>query len=137
MAMYLDHKNRSFGKNYHKLEILLTNYGSFVEILISVIRQKSEKSGSNFDVHLNRQFNYFIQDRLLVEQKLHTRKYTWNNGTHFALLDRFFYSIDWDLTYPDSTLTNVRSIVSYHCPMILQTNLNHANLKPPFKFDPI
>lgn len=42
----------------------------------SAIRQKSEKLGSNFDVHLNRQFNYFIQDRLLVEQKLHTRKYT-------------------------------------------------------------
>lgn len=66
----------------------------------NVIRSRHEKSGANFDVKISKLFNHFINKYALVEHKLHTRKYTWSSGNNYALLDRFFTTLDWDQKYP-------------------------------------
>lgn len=103
----------------------------------NAIRKKEKKSGPNFDMHLSRQFNNFINDNRLLELKLTTRKYTWSNGTKFALLDRILVSITWDHLYPSSHLSDLSSTGSDHCPLLVQTNTTIPISKPIFRFDPL
>lgn len=88
-------------------------------------------------MHLSRQFNNFINDNRLLELKLTTRKYTWSNGTKFALLDRILVSITWDHLYPSSHLSDLSSTGSDHCPLLVQTNTTIPISKPIFRFDPL
>ena len=62
----------------------------------NVIRTPLEKSGPRFDIKISSMFNRFINKHQLVEHKLQTRKFTWSNGTNFALLDRIFITLAWD-----------------------------------------
>lgn len=73
----------------------------------NVIRNITEKSGTNLNLKINRMFNHFINMHNLVEHKLTTRKFTWANGQNFALIDRFFTSLDWDQRYPDSVVIDL------------------------------
>lgn len=59
----------------------------------NAIRNNQEKSGPSLDLKLSRLFNHFINRHHLIECRLNNRKFTWSNGHHFALLDRFFISI--------------------------------------------
>ena len=76
----------------------------------NAIRKADEKTDPNFDVSLSRLFNKFVNTHHLIEHKLHTRKYTWSNGTRFALLDRIFISITWDQKYTSSHIQDLSSI---------------------------
>ncbi|XP_078148468.1 uncharacterized protein LOC144543891 [Carex rostrata] len=98
---------------------------------------RQDKSGSHFDIGLSRLFNDFVQDHLLVEHKLPSRKYTWSNGRQFALLDRIFTTPEWDAQYPDSSISDLSCNASDHCPIILQTHTMTPPNTPSFKFDPL
>lgn len=82
----------------------------------NVIRTQQEKSGPAFDVKISKLFNSFINRHHLVEHKLHNRQYTWSNGRQFALLDRFFTTLDWDQLYPNSLVTDLGKTGSDHNP---------------------
>lgn len=103
----------------------------------NVIRTSNEKSGTNFDVKISKMFNHSIHRHNLVEHKLLTRKYTWASGGNFALLDRFFTSLDWDQKYPNSTVSDLCKNGSDHCPLLLQV----LGPSPPpshhFRIDPL
>ena len=102
----------------------------------NAIRKKSEKSGNNFDISLSLQFNAFVQDNFLVEHPLTSRRFTWSNGTQFALLDRFFTSLDWTQTYPYSFTSDLHKNSSDHCPIVLHTSPPTHTQPYMFKFDP-
>lgn len=99
------------------------------------IRSRSEKLGHNFNVRLSRNFNDFVHDSHLVEYKLYQRQFTWTNGTYFALLDRFFGSLDWDTTYEFCFVQDLSQFGSDHCPLLLTTKHKPPVVKKPFRFD--
>lgn len=103
----------------------------------NVIRHRNDKSGSRFDMHISKLFNNFVNRHQLVEHKLINRKYTWNNGRHFALLDRFFTSMQWEQIYPVSFVTDLSCYGSDHCPLILQISSKLDTVPPIFRFDPL
>lgn len=65
------------------------------------------------------------------------RQYTWTNGTHFALLDRFFGCLDLDNTYEFCFVKDLSQFGSDHCPLLLNTKHKISTPKIPFKFDPL
>lgn len=74
------------------------------------IRHRSEKSGVNFDVKSSRLFNAFISRHNLLEHQLRNRKFTWSSGGKFALLDRFFSTINWDAKYSASYVQDLSNM---------------------------
>lgn len=82
-------------------------------------------------------FKNFVNQHQLIEHKLTSRKYTWTNGRHFALLDRFFTSIQWEHQYPASYTSDLTSYGSDHCPIILSVSTNTIFYSPVFRFDPL
>lgn len=101
------------------------------------IRTRDEKLGHNFNIRLSRKFNDFIHDSQLIEYKLTQRRFTWNDGTHFALLDRFFGSIEWDTQYEFCFVQDLSQFGSDHCPLLLNTKHKPPTPKAPFRFDNI
>lgn len=102
----------------------------------NVIRNSSEKSGHNFDIPISRMFNSFINRHNLIEHKLGNRRYTWTNGRHFALLDRVFTSVAWDRHYSSSSIIDLSSYGSDHCPLVLQSSSHSQHAPHSFRFDP-
>ncbi|XP_078150904.1 uncharacterized protein LOC144546233 [Carex rostrata] len=103
----------------------------------NVIRNPQEKSGTNFDVSISKRFNQFINRHNLVEQKLTSRKYTWSNGTNFALLDRFLTIINWDQQYPHTSVLDLCKNGSDHCPILLQIEKDIQSNRNSFRIDPL
>lgn len=103
----------------------------------NVILNRSERSGSNFDVSVSKNFNSFIGRHNLLELKLDNRKYTWSNGHHFALLDRIFTTLPWDHKYPSSVIKDASSFGSDHCPLILTTSSVAIKTPHTFRIDPV
>lgn len=102
----------------------------------NVIRNRKEKSSVNFDVRISHFFNSFISRHNLIEYKLNNRRYTWSNGTNFALLDRIFTTIAWDQRYPSSIIKDESSYGLDHCPLILQTSASPITQPSTFRIDP-
>jgi hypothetical protein len=48
---------------------------------------------------VSKKFHASMNDLNLIEYSFSNRKFTWTNGRHFALLDRFLFSMDWDRQY--------------------------------------
>lgn len=113
----------------HKLWIISGDFNA--------IRYLHEKSGCNFDIPISKMFNQFIHRHNLVEHKLHNRKYTWSNGTNFALLDRYFTSLDWDNQYPSSYVTDLSKNSSYHCPIVMHIDSSVPIHQTQFRLDPL
>lgn len=103
----------------------------------NALRTPQDKSGSNFDMPISNMFNQFINQHFLVEHTLNTRKYTWSNGTHFALLDRIFTTVDWDQKYPHSVIQDLCKNGSDHCPLLMQVIGTPFLAEHHFKFDPL
>lgn len=101
----------------------------------NAIRYRTEKSGLPFVCRLSREFNSFIQNADLNEFSLPDRKYTWTNGRHFALLDRFFCTNSFVDIFPHSEVSSVSSYGSDHCPLLLNTTANAALVPPLFRFE--
>lgn len=103
----------------------------------NVIRNHQEKSGPNFDIKISKMFNNFINRHNLVEHKLQTRRFTWASGVNFALLDRYFSNMGWDLQYPNSSVLDLSKNGSDHCPLLMQLNSSTHSHPPLFRFDPL
>ena len=82
-------------------------------------------------------FNNFINRHNLVEHKLQTRRFTWASGANFALLDRYFSTMGWDLQYPNSSVLDLSKNGSDHCPLLMQLHSSTHSHPPLFRFDPL
>lgn len=73
------------------------------------------------------QFRQFLNDVELVEAPLSGRKYTWSNEQRWPTLtkiDRWFNLVDWDAAHPSGLLQACSTLISYHCPILMSTNVN-------------
>jgi hypothetical protein len=101
----------------------------------NAIRFRNEKSGSSFNVRASSTFNKFLDDFNLIEYELFSRKFTWSNGRHSALLDRFICSMQWDSLYAKCVVKDLASYGSDHCPLVLHTNMQTLHTGTIFRFD--
>jgi hypothetical protein len=67
-------------------------------------------------------FHRVLGDLELKELYLNGRRYTWSNERERATLerlDRVFSTVDWETSFPSSTLSALSSSTSDHCPLLL------------------
>ncbi|RVW99583.1 Transposon TX1 uncharacterized 149 kDa protein [Vitis vinifera] len=97
----------------------------------NVIRRRSEKlEGSGFTSSM-RDFDGFIRECELHDPPLRNASFTWSNMQESPVckrLDRFFYSNEWELSFPQSLQEVLPRWTSDHWSIVLDTN--------PFKWGP-
>ena len=67
-------------------------------------------------------FNDTIDHLSLIELPLLDRAYTWSNNRAVPTLqklDRVFINLDWDLIFPNSSVSSITRFVSDHVPIIV------------------
>ncbi|KAJ9701108.1 hypothetical protein PVL29_006452 [Vitis rotundifolia] len=97
----------------------------------NVIRRGSEKLGGSSFTSSMRDFDGFIRDCELLDSPLRNAQFTWSNMQESPVckrLDRFLYSNEWELSFPQSLQEVLPRWTSDHWPIVLDTN--------PFKWGP-
>lgn len=72
-----------------------------------MIYKSSDKNNSNINRAMMGRFRRLINDLSLKEIPLHGRKFTWSNQREdlvLVKLDWVFYSVDWELIFPNVLL---------------------------------
>jgi hypothetical protein len=72
-----------------------------------MIYKSSDKNNSNINRAMMGRFRRLINDLSLKEIPLHGRKFTWSNQQEdpvLVKLDWVFYSVDWELIFPNVLL---------------------------------
>lgn len=72
-----------------------------------MIYKSSDKNNSNINRAMMGHFRRLINDLSLKEIPLHGRKFTWSNQQEDPVLVKFdwvFYSVDWELIFPNVLL---------------------------------
>ncbi|GJX02447.1 putative RNA-directed DNA polymerase [Tanacetum coccineum] len=101
----------------------------------NVVREESERKGTEFDPNTTYSFNKFIDDAELQEVVMGARNFTRINkkGTKLSKLDRFLISTEVLQTWPTIHCTALPCKFSDHCPILMESN--SADFDPvPFKF---
>jgi exonuclease III len=91
----------------------------------NLIYREEDKNNNNLDRAMMGRFRRWINDLALKEVPLHGRKFTWSNRQNsptLVRLDRAFYSVDWEQTFPNCLLQSAASQDLDHCPLILGLN---------------
>ena len=97
----------------------------------NVIRRRSEKLGGSRVTSSMRDFDGFIRESELHDSPLRNASFTWSNMQESPVckrLDRFLYSNEWELSFPQSLQEVLPRWTSDHWPIVLDTN--------PFKWGP-
>ncbi|WJZ94571.1 hypothetical protein VitviT2T_013415 [Vitis vinifera] len=97
----------------------------------NVIRRSSEKLGGSRFTSSMREFDGFIRESELHDPPLRNASFTWSNMQESPVckrLDRFLYSNEWELSFPQSLQEVLPRWTSDHWPIVLDTN--------PFKWGP-
>ncbi|KAJ9675680.1 hypothetical protein PVL29_024549 [Vitis rotundifolia] len=103
----------------------------WVELLDIFRRRRSEKLGGSSFTSSMRDFDGFIRDCELLDLPLRNAPFTWSNMQESPVckrLDRFLYSNEWELFFPQSLQEVLPKWTSDHWPIVLDTN--------PFKWGP-
>ena len=85
----------------------------------NLVRQQSDKSNGVINPQFAFLFNDWVNKWALLEIPISNRSFTWSNNQSnpiFAILDRVFTSVDWDMHFPLSTLTALPRVGSDHTP---------------------
>lgn len=88
----------------------------------NLIYRAEDKNNNNLDRAMMGRFRRTLNDLQLKELPLLGRKYTWSierNAPTLVLLDRVFYTADWETIFPDCILQSPASLISDCCPLIL------------------
>ncbi|RVW91468.1 Transposon TX1 uncharacterized 149 kDa protein [Vitis vinifera] len=117
----------------------------------NVIRRSSEKMGGSSLTPSMRDFDSFISECELLDPPLRNASFTWSNMQESAVckrLDRFLYSNEWGLLFPQGLQEALIRKTSDHWPIVMDTNpfmwgptpfrfenmwLQHTNFKENFR----
>ena len=97
----------------------------------NVIGRSSEKLGGSSLTSSMKDFDDFIRECELLDPPLHNTPFTWSNMQESPVckrLDRFLYSNEWELSFPQRLQKVLPRRTSDHWPIALETN--------PFKWGP-
>ena len=103
----------------------------------NVIRRSSEKLGGSRVTSSMRDFDGFIRERELHDPPLRNASFTWSNMQESPVckrLDRFLYSNEWELSFPQSLQEVLPRWTSDHWSIVLDTNLFKWG-PTPFRFE--
>ena len=101
----------------------------------NAVRCSSERAGSTFSAREAACFNDFIASSGLHDLKIGGRKFTWFNkkGTKMSKLDRYLVSNNFFDVWPNTSVTALNRVISYHNPLLLKAG-NMVDYGPrPFK----
>ncbi|RVW93866.1 Transposon TX1 uncharacterized 149 kDa protein [Vitis vinifera] len=117
----------------------------------NVIRRSSEKMGGSSLTPSMRDFDSFISECELLDPPLRNASFTWSNMQESPVckrLDRFLYSNEWGLLFPQGLQEALIRRTSDHWPIVMDTNpfmwgptpfrfenmwLQHTNFKENFR----
>ncbi|RVW94236.1 LINE-1 retrotransposable element ORF2 protein [Vitis vinifera] len=117
----------------------------------NVIRRSSEKMGGSSLTPSMRDFDSFIRECELLDPPLRNASFTWSNMQESPVckrLDRFLYSNEWGLLFPQGLQEALIRRTSDHWPIVMDTNpfmwgptpfrfenmwLQHTNFKENFR----
>ncbi|WKA03336.1 hypothetical protein VitviT2T_021451 [Vitis vinifera] len=117
----------------------------------NVIRRSSEKMGGSSLTPSMRDFDSFIRECELLDPPLRNASFTWSNMQESPVcrrLDRFLYSNEWGLLFPQGFQEALIRRTSDHWPIVMDTNpfmwgptpfrfenmwLQHTNFKENFR----
>jgi len=94
----------------------------------NLILNEADKSNERKDRTNLRRFRQTVATLELQDMHLHGRCFTWSNERErptLVRLDRVLISVDWDEKFPNAHLHGLGCDASYHCPLLLQTNMGH------------
>ena len=103
-----------------------------------LVRQQTDRSSGIIDSHITFLFNDWVNRWGLLEIPISNKTFTWfNNQSNpiFAVLDRFFTSVDWDNHFPLSSLISLPRVGSDHTPLVLDTGARAPTNPKPFRFE--
>jgi hypothetical protein len=109
--------------------------GEFWEKLNLLGTEVLEAWFNNNQTRISKKFNNFLDHFNLFQYELQDRKFTWSNGTQFALLDRIVGSLQWNSQYRRCTIKDLPKNGSDHCPLLLSTNGPSLENSTIFRFD--
>jgi endonuclease/exonuclease/phosphatase family metal-dependent hydrolase len=85
----------------------------------NLIYQAEDKTNTNLNHRFMGAFKAVIDDLSLKEIGLNGRRFTWSNEQDkptLTRIDRFFYTTDWELTFPTCFLHSLPCLMSDHTP---------------------
>ncbi|RVW43723.1 Transposon TX1 uncharacterized 149 kDa protein [Vitis vinifera] len=91
----------------------------------NVIRRSSEKMGGSSLTPSMRDFDSFIRECELLDPPLRNASFTWSNMQESPVckrLDRFLYSNEWGLLFPQGLQEALIRRTSDHWPIVMDTN---------------
>ena len=94
----------------------------------NMILDAADKNNARLNRRMMARFRRLLNDVELKEQVLVGRRYTWSNERRtptMEKLDRWFASVDWDLSHPECLLQALSSSLSDHCAIMLSTNVSY------------
>jgi exonuclease III len=92
----------------------------------NMIYRDEDKNNDNLHRRMMGRFRRFLNDCALKEIYLHGRRYTWSNeraSPTLVRLDRVFCTSDWDELHSSCSLRCLSTVISDHCPLLLDCTL--------------
>lgn len=103
----------------------------------NLLRFANEKNNANFMHNEADTFNQTLDDLALLELPLLDHRFTWSNNCQNPTLeriDRAFFNLAWNTTFPLTTLSSLTRYTSDHVPLMIQVNTSTPR-SLPFHFE--
>uniref|UniRef100_A0A452YJM3 Endonuclease/exonuclease/phosphatase domain-containing protein n=2 Tax=Aegilops tauschii subsp. strangulata TaxID=200361 RepID=A0A452YJM3_AEGTS len=95
----------------------------------NLILRDEDKNNGNLNRRMMGRFRRLVNDLALKEVYLNGRRFTWSNEQTpptLVHLDRVFCTVDWEDAHGDCHLRCLASVVSDHCPLLLDCAPTHV-----------
>jgi exonuclease III len=104
----------------------------------NIIRSLDEKNNNRYSDRRPSLFNAVINSLNLRELELLGRQFTWANNLQaptFEKLDRILVSMEWEMQFPQATVTALPRAISDHTPLLLHTGISSQPKANSFKIE--
>jgi endonuclease/exonuclease/phosphatase family metal-dependent hydrolase len=104
----------------------------------NIIRSPGEKDNNRYSDRWPSHFNAVINSLNLRELELSGRQFTWANNLQtptFEKLDRILVSMEWEMQFPQVTVTALSRAIFDHTPLLLNTGISSQPKANSFRFE--
>jgi hypothetical protein len=104
----------------------------------NIIRSPSEKNNKKYSDRWLSLFNAVINSLNLRELELSGRQFTWTNNLQtltFMKLDIILVTTEWEVQFPQVTVTALPRAIYYHTPLLLDTGISSQPKVNSFIFE--
>jgi hypothetical protein len=104
----------------------------------NLVRFQKDKSNGRVDLRWCDKFNDWIDKNSLIEINLLGKSFTWSNNQEkliLSLIDRIFYSTEFDGIFPLATARSLSRNPNDHVPILWESGQAQTQRKRRFKFE--